>query len=330
MDITNNNQELISLIKHVSLSADGVGDSTASTIATYFDSLDSFLSATEDDLRGIKNIKRQPILRQSQSESLMKAIQKLPRDKGLRETWVSVIVSDFVDSAVENLNSIHFDNLMLNPLLVRALDMRTANQVLEFFLYQSISRSVVTSWGMRVQDILIHSGADPIVKGDPGGFDVKKVINNVFNFIQIKSGTNTMNVDMIRYLNQKVEELESEHPNHKGLLGLTYGRRNQVSGQIMGNLNNPQERLKVGEELWEFISSEKGYFFKVLEIIAEASHKRLEKSFADMIQEKFDEIKVEWQKRYGGFDETSVDQFLSDYLGISKQEVEELGEKAKE
>jgi len=320
------NEQLKDFIVHLSKKVSGVGSTTAGAIASYFDSLDSFLTSTEEELSNIKNIRGNQILNREQINELHGVISSLPRDKKVRELWVSVLVGDFVESAEENINSIHFDNLQLNPLLVRALDMRSADQVLEFFLYQSVSRSVVTSWGMRVQEILIRSGAEPIREGDPGGFDIKKGIDNVVNYIQIKSGTNTMNVDMIRYLNQKIEELESQHPNAKGILGLTYGTRDQVSGQIMGNLDDPVLRLKVGEELWDLISGEKGYFFKVLEILAEASHQKLERSFSELIESKYNEIKQEWERKYGGFSKDSVDHFLSDYLGITKKEVEQLDE----
>lgn len=324
--MSSQHEQLRDLIAHISQQVPGVGNTIAGAIASYFDTLEDFLSATKKDLSNIKSIRGNQILNNTQILTLHSIIQSLPKNKKIRDLWVTVLVSDFIDSALNNLAEIHFDNLQLNPLLVRALDMRTADQVLEFFLYQSVSRSIVTSWGMRVQEILIRSGADPIAKNDPGGFDIKKTINGIINFIQIKSGTNTMNVDMIRYLNQKLEELESRHPAAKGMLGLTYGTRKQVSAQIMRNLDDPEQRLRVGEELWEFISGEKGYFFNVLEILAESSHKKLKISFSDMIDEKYNEIKSDWKKRYSGFDNNSVDRFLSDYLGITTKQAEKLDE----
>jgi hypothetical protein len=87
----------------------------------------------------------------------------------------------------------------------------------------------------------------------------------------------------------------------------------------MGNLADPEERLKVGEELWDFISGEEGYFFKVLDILAETSRNRLKKNFFDQIIEKYDEIRAEWVNRYHGLDEESVDLFMNEYLGTTQR-----------
>jgi len=307
------------LIKHVAKQVNGIGDAAAGAVAVYFGSLELFLVASQGDLEKIKNIKEHQILSDKQISGLLSLIAVLPKNYGIRGLWVSLLVGDFIKSAEENLKSINLDNLMLNPLLIRALNMKSANHVLDFFLYQSISRSIVTSWGMRVEEILVKSGAEHIPRNEPGGFDIKKVVGDLVYYIQVKSGTNTMNVDMIRYLNQKLTELETINPNMKGVLGLTYGKRNQVSGQIMGNLADPEERLKVGEELWDFISGEEGYFFKVLDILAETSRNRLKKNFFDQIIEKYDEIRAEWVNRYHGLDEESVDLFMNEYLGTTQR-----------
>jgi len=81
--------------------------------------------------------------------------------------------------------------------------------------------------------------------------------------LQIKSSPNTMSIEQVRQLNTHINNIKDKIHNIP-ILGMTYGTREQISGQIQSTLIDYPKSTKIGKELWDFIASENGYCIKLL------------------------------------------------------------------
>ena len=155
-----------------------------------------------------------------------------------------------------------------------------------------------------------------------------KIKDNQLYLIQVKSGPNTMNVEMVEGLNKAMNIMESsniekinQYLSAQGyneiksvisILGMTYGNRSKISTQIKSNLTNFDTKVKIGHELWDFISEEKDYSNVLLNIIDKASQffTPASNNLSKIITEKVDEIYKTWQEKY---EEQNIHDILKKY-----------------
>jgi len=118
------------------------------------------------------------------------------------------------------------DTLLINPFLIKAFGFDDHHEVVTFYFYQKVTRSIVTSWGFTVEGLLPCSGAK---KSDLEGFDIKINQKGKEEYhLQVKSSPNTMSIEQVRQLNvhiQKIKDVSKQVP----ILGMTYGRRGQIN-----------------------------------------------------------------------------------------------------
>lgn len=246
----------------------GLGQKTATAISVYYGSFNGFLAADEASLRTLKNSKGQQIVKDNLIPQILNLIEQLPKGYSVRETWIRMLVWEFFHKQLEMLEKLSLNSLMINPFLVKALGLNTPEEIILFNLYQTVTRSIVTSWGHYVEQILRRSGAKEITEKN-SGFDLQKRRADTMYYLQIKSSPNSMNVDTIRHLNRKVKELQEHRENYKTVLGLTFGTQAQVSAQITHYIDESVTRILTGKELWEFVSEEANFHSRVLDIISE-------------------------------------------------------------
>lgn len=300
------------LIEEICLSVDGIGTAKAGAVASYFDDFQDFLNAQEKELLLISSKSGKPILASQTIKDLIIEKDKVVKGRAITETWVGFLAKLFIKSQVKTLEEMSFDNLDLNPLLARALALETPDDVIRFNLYQSMTRSCVTSWGTLVQKMLMFSGGEiEMIKFGIKGRepDVIKKIDGKTHCFQIKSGPNTMNVDMIESLNEVIEKVEKQ--GYVGWLGMTYGRKSRVSPQILGNLKDAGTKTKIGRELWDFIAESKDYHKRIIQIIDESTQKELKVSYNDLMEAKIKEFCQIWKAKY---DNLPLNTVLEDYL----------------
>ena len=260
--------EAIELIIYVLRKIKGIGCRTATVIAMYYETLDNFLDANFLSLGNITNVQGRQVVKSDRAQAICAAIQEIPKGYSVKEIWIRLLIKDFLDKQVSMLETLSLSSLMINPFLVKALDLKTPDQVIKFNLYQNITRSIVTSWGMCVQSILQHSGAQKITEKN-SGFDIQKVYEDIVYYLQIKSSPNPMNADMIRHFNTRVANLQKKGEKYKALLGLTFGNKDEVGHLITTYIDLPQSHVLVGKELWDFVSEETNFHCKVLNAIVE-------------------------------------------------------------
>ena len=58
------------------------------------------------------------------------------------------------------MEELELDKIDINPFLAKALSLKTADEIISFNVYQSVTRSIVTSWGMMVENFLIYAGSE--------------------------------------------------------------------------------------------------------------------------------------------------------------------------
>lgn len=304
------------LIMDISQKVAGIGKSTAGFLAVEFDNdIHKFLAATVADFSQMKKSNGKNLLSEQMVNELVKETNTLPQDLPLEEIWVFYLGREFLINQVNSVNSISFNDLDINPLLAIALNLDTPEEVITFNLYQTITRSIVTSWGDTVEKMVEFVGCkknDYIIEGKTGKqFDLMKEKDSVKYYIQIKSGPNTMNVGMVESLNDIIEELESTKADSKGLLGMTYGTRDRISNQIMGNLRGGTEKMLVGRELWDFVSDQENYHTRLFEVLDISSRDVLNQSFSELVNNKIGEFVTHWKQIHG---DTSVRDILDNYL----------------
>jgi hypothetical protein len=282
------------LIIRISKKAKGIGGGGAGAIAADFNgNLKEFLTANQERFERIKS----------------------STSRSIQEAWVFFLGREFLLLQVRMVHSLSLDSFDINPLLAKALNFDTPRKVIAFNVYQTVTRSVVTSWGDAVEEIAKFSGCrdnDEVIEGKTGtNFDLVKELDGIDYYIQVKSGPNTMNVGMVTSLNEAIKHIEDKKSNAKGILGMTYGTRSRISGQILSNLAGADTRMKVGREFWDFISEKKDFHKDLFRLLEASSSNILENSFIELIEGKVTELETSWQERYPG---ATLNDLLEGYL----------------
>lgn len=301
------------LISELSLEVSGVGSSKAGTIVENFDSLEEFLESDNIEFEKIITRKNKRVLNDNQIKSIIEIKNKIPKNLGVREAWIFKLSKDFIHSQFAMVSSLNLDNIDINPLLIEALDLKEPKDIISFVIFQLVTRSVVTAWGSCVEKMVKYSGCennDSREKKLTGkNFDLKKCLNSEEYYIQIKSGPNTMNVGMVYSLNETIDKIKVK--GKKAFLGMTYGKRERISAQIMGNLNEPETQTKIGRELWDFIAEEEDYYKKVIKVISDATSGILKENFIEVINSKINDLVVQWEEKFEG---KQFDEILESYI----------------
>ena len=287
------------LIAEICLTAKGVGKEKAGAVAEFFGDLQDFLKADNAIFQKLVNVKGRQVLSADAINLILAASKQIEKGKTVSETWIFFLSREFIKNQIAELDARKFDDLEINPLLAKALDFKSPRDVIAFNLFQSVTRSVVTSWGMLVEKLLKYSGCEDETpqEGSKGTkFDLLKKKGGKNYMIQIKSGPNTMNVGMIENLNAAIEKIEQQ--GDVGLLGMTYGKRSMISAQIRGNLKDLEGRTKIGRELWDFISETDNYHRQVIAILDSASKGVLQKSFIELMEDKIEKFCDVWKAKY--------------------------------
>ncbi len=309
-----NSEELIvELVKK----ANGVGKGKANALAQFLENdWDDFLTADASKLAQLETGKGRQILTGEQiGEILQIKMEFQPFQQDVRSAWIYHIGKEFLESQIKMLQSIQLSNLDINPLLMKVLNFKTSREILAFNLYQTVTRSIVTSWGSAVENLLVRCGAEKFTgqaRTRTGRKpDIEKTVNGRNNYIQVKSGPNTMNIDMVNSLNEVIEEYRSNEPDAKFLLGMTYGREERISSQIRGTLNDFENSTLIGRQLWDFVSETNDFYVILFEILDRSSRSITSKSFSEQLEERLDCLVKEWQDRFNG---KTIDDALDDYI----------------
>lgn len=264
----------------------------------------------ESNFEHFKNSSGKPKLSNNQIEEIKNVINIYIKDNSqqINNIWISVLIRDFVRHSIFELQKTQLANLLINPFLVKAFGFVDHKEVVTFYFYQKITRSIVTSWGFTVEGLLLCSGAE---HSDISGFDMKVKRNDNSYQFQIKSSPNTMSIEQVRQLNTHIKNIKEKTKNIP-ILGMTYGTREQINSQIQSTLTDYPNSTMIGKELWDFIAGEKGYCDKLLNLIDDIMKEEPTK-FSFEIERKRQSLILDWEKNFGQ-GKTSIDVVLQKYL----------------
>jgi hypothetical protein len=205
----------------------------------------------------------------------------------------------------EAVDAIDVEEIDFNPFLLRVLGFETAEEIAEFIVAERLERSLVTSYGTRIQKIAKEiSGRGTGVEGA----DICKELEGRRHYIQLKAGPNTVNKDISSEINKLLSGALRRNHGSVALLGMTYGKRRRVSSIIQrySNVN-----WLIGREFWGFISEDKDCAQKIFDIAGELNavvpdgglpfRERYENkidALAEQIRNKYGEGHAMWQKLF--------------------------------
>lgn len=304
------------LIAEICMRVGGIGPSKGYAIAEFFDTnWDNFLKANKNTILSLKKNNNISVVNEPQAKLLVKYKQEFGGFQDVRTAWIYLIGKKFLVSQIEMLRSTSLSNLDINPFLMKVLNLKTSKEILEFNLYQSVTRSIVTSWGTAVEDLLVRCGANKFAEKNKGRSgrrpDVTKKWKGEDYLIQVKSGPNTMNVDMVNSLNEAISLYKNEQPDSKFLLGMTYGTKGRISTQIRDNLTDFENSTLIGRELWDFIAEEEAYHKRIFSILDSSSASITTKTFSEHLTNQLITLVGEWKDKYGN---KSTDEVFENYL----------------
>lgn len=313
----NQRENSAELIAEVCKQIRGVGPSKGFALAEYFDAdWVAFLKADADKILEYKKVDGKNIFSSEQVSELVVNKKEFADLLDVRSAWIYLIGKDFLVTQMDMLRSISLANLDINPFLMKVLNFKSPKEILEFNLYQTVTRSIVTSWGTAVEVLLFRCGASRFIEKNKSARsgrkpDVEKVVNGKKFYIQVKSGPNTMNVDMVNSLNEVINEYRNREPDASFLLGMTYGRKERISSQIRDNLKDFNESVLIGRGLWDFVSEQKDFHKQIFQILDGSSRNITSKTFSDHLKDQLATLMNEWTQTYGSQD---VDVAYEHYL----------------
>ncbi|MFS0688972.1 PmeII family type II restriction endonuclease [Sporosarcina sp. 179-K 8C2 HS] len=229
------------------------------------------------------------------------------------------ILIKYLKNVFKNLRNLHLDSLTPNPLLMKlvgtAAELNTASALVEYMINARLERSTSTGFGMTIQRIATAfcettgvGGADiSIVKENEQGVPVRW-------YIQMKSGPNTVNKDICIQISSELQSAVRRAPGSAGMLGITYGKADRVSGITQQYLSFDFE---AGRNFWEFISNDPECYKKLWYLtisIAENFEDRGGITLKELIEMKRMELTAQFVEKYGESGENMWNNFLEENM----------------
>lgn len=80
----------------------------------------------------------------------------------LNENWIRFITHRTIKKMMENVEGLRLSDINMNPFLIRVLRLRHPDEAVRFNVYQSVTRSLVTTMGNTLQYMLGSSGKSEV------------------------------------------------------------------------------------------------------------------------------------------------------------------------
>lgn len=216
-----------------------------------------------------------------------------------------------MNKQITMLSTISIDTFNANPILCAALNLKTPEEFVRYNAYQAIGRSIVTSMGFLVQNLLLYSNeyifdGKTYEEGDKTKFDlVIDRLGEVKSFLEIKSGFNDMDAGQVKHYADEIKLVEEA--GNKGYIGITYGKKDDntvTAGLLKTYVPNWEDKTLVGKELWDFISENENYHTILIESIDSVANTTLQNvSIVQKIEDKIVELIEVFHTNYNSLSE---------------------------
>ena len=282
-------------------------------IGNHFSTLSGFKSATIDTLNNLRTVEGDECFRRltnKETEAINRLQETIDLSLSLTQNFIKILTQDFIKKQIKAIDALTLEGLNANPILCRALKLNTIDDFLKFYVYSAISRSIVTSMGYLVQDLLLFSN-EYIFDGKNYSEGIKTKwdvvidkIGSVKKFLEIKSGPNDMDVAQIKHYAEEIEAVESI--GAKGYIGVTYGKketRTVTTALLETYVEGWRDKTLFGKELWNFISENENYHMILMDTIQSTSEVFLgQGSLISRIDSKIDALRLDFVEGYGSLD----------------------------
>jgi hypothetical protein len=257
----------------------GFGKKRAERLAGHFADTNEFLTVTEDQLREIRSVggRRAFIFQDEEIAKIIEVSRSGLLDPNLSNSknFLSTLCRSFTKTQLEMIRSLHIDDIIPNPFLIKSLNLNTPQLCIAFNIYARATRSIVTSMGYYTEKFLLAS-SDTLEEA-PDPWDLIKTRSDGSRYwIQVKSGPNDMDKDQIEkwaeYIAEKIESGDSAY------IGISYGKRSDVtvtSSLFSRYLPNNEDRTLIGRELWDFVTDDPTYLGTLFETLVDSARRIL-------------------------------------------------------
>jgi hypothetical protein len=184
-------------------------------------------------------------------------------------------VRRFVIKAKELIEDISVNDLIekggVNPYMAKALGMKTIDEVVEFFVNRRVERSLGTSFGNVLGDVI------RILVGGKAGKDLVYKYGNWMKWwdvvlpekkivISVKSGPADMDKDQVEYFAERAREAEAQ--GFFPFLVFAYGKRAfpVIENYLRNKGYPPEKHLRIGRAVFEEFLRDPTYYKSVLEV----------------------------------------------------------------
>ena len=283
-------------------------------IGTQFSTLIGLKKATIEELNSLKTLDHAPLIRpltQKEQEVFNLIKKEINPRVSIEENFVFLLTKRFIKKQLVMLEELTLDSISANPLLCNALKMSSVTDLVKYIVYSSATRSIVTSMGYLIEDLLLFSNPDvqngkDFAEGLSNKWDlVIERLDSVRCYIEVKSGPNDMDKTQMKSYNREIKEVENL--GYKGYVGFSYGRKDMktvTTGLLPQYLDDWESHTLMGTELWDFVSGDPTYHERLMSVIKYTAETILRgKSIIRMIDKKVKEITKEFNERYHSVDD---------------------------
>ena len=229
-----------------------------------------------------------------------------------KETEIRELFAGFITRASEIIGKLSAEKMIsesaINPILAKSLGLRDFDSLSKFYVYQRIGRSLVTSFGMRMEDLVKH-----VVDGEKGEWwDVVKKTDAANYYMSVKSGPRDMNKDQTVEFSRRARKVMEEDPKARPFIAMGYGKKAWpvITDTLRKEGLDPNTHAHVGKDLYEILSGEERYHVKLLDLAMSTESEATQgKTVLELIEEKVEEISADFARRYGSVDELLLDTF---------------------
>ena len=151
------------IVKGCSISYDGTPSTgfknKLAIIAGHFSTLGGFKSTPINTINSLRTVEGNRSIRPltpKERDAVIKFQEEIDLSKDITQNFTKILTKNFIGKQVAMLSSLTLDSINANPMLCYALNLETPEDFLKFNTYQAIGRSVVTSMGYLVQDLLLY------------------------------------------------------------------------------------------------------------------------------------------------------------------------------
>lgn len=282
-------------------------------IGCYYATLEGFKNASIEDFNNLTTIEGKrcfSTLTDKEQQALSLLQENCDTAITLEQNFIKILTKDFIRKQANAIDNISLEGMNANPLLCKALKLNTPNEFVKFYAYSALSRSIVTSMGFLVQDLMLYSNTNVYDgKNYPEAYGTKwdvviDGLDGIKSYIEVKSGPNDLDKTQILAYDKAITKVLAH--NEKAYIGITYGKPDgkYVSTSILETyVKNWRDKTLIGKELWDYISGNDSYHEILMDTIQETAEAFLgDESLIGKIDEKIKSLLVDFDNQYGSME----------------------------